>query len=85
MRINLTILLSVPIYQKSVKLLILICLKIYWVNLIHLLFFSFCYIIRWNKVFKNGPSKSCGRHPLKNFTWPILEYYVPDGLLTFFT
>ena len=28
---------------------------------------------RWDKVFKNGPSKICGRQPLKTFTWPILE------------
>ena len=28
------------------------------------------------KVFKNGPSKICGRRPLKNFTWPFLEYFV---------
>ena len=45
----------------------------------------------WGKVFKNGPSKICGRHPLKkfkeygllsrlsptNFTWSILEYFEP--------
>ena len=24
-----------------------------------------------------GPSKICGRQLLKNFTWPILEYFVP--------
>ena len=29
------------------------------------------------KVFKNGPSKICGRQPLKNFTWSILEYFAP--------
>ena len=28
----------------------------------------------WVKVFKNGPSKICGRQLLKNFTWSILEY-----------
>ena len=28
----------------------------------------------WDKVFKNGQRKICGRQPLKNFTWPILEY-----------
>ena len=28
----------------------------------------------WVKAFKNGPSKIYGRHPLKNFPWPILEY-----------
>ena len=27
------------------------------------------------KVFKNGPSKICGRQPLKNFTWFIFEYF----------
>ena len=31
----------------------------------------------WDKVFKNRPSKICGRQPLKNFTWSILEYFVP--------
>ena len=35
-------------------------------------------ICRWEKVFKNGPSKICGRQPLKNFAWSILEYFVPD-------
>ena len=34
------------------------------------------------KVFKNGPSKICGRQPLKNlsstnFTWSIFECFVP--------
>ena len=33
---------------------------------------------RWEKAFKNGPSKICGRELLKNFTWSILEYFVPD-------
>ena len=28
-----------------------------------------------NKVFKNGPSKICGRQPLKKFTWSILKYF----------
>ena len=27
------------------------------------------------KLFKNGPSKTCGRQPLKNFIWFILEYF----------
>ena len=31
----------------------------------------------WNAAFKNGPSKICGRQPLKNFTWFIYEYFVP--------
>ena len=44
----------------------------------------------WDKVFKKGPSKICGRQPLKNFknlvclrlsstnlTWSILEYFAP--------
>ena len=29
------------------------------------------------KVFKNKPSKICGRQSLKNFTWSILEYFEP--------
>ena len=39
-------------------------------------------ILYMDKVFKNGPSKICGRQPLKhlkrcgNFTWYILEYLV---------
>ena len=24
---------------------------------------------KWDKVFKNGPSKICGRQPLKNLKW----------------
>ena len=30
----------------------------------------------WGKVFKNGPSKICGRQPLNFFTWTIIEYLV---------
>ena len=30
---------------------------------------------KWDQVFKNGPSKICGRQPLKNFTWSIFEYF----------
>ena len=33
--------------------------------------------IACEKVFKNGPNKICGRQPLKNFTWSILEYFAP--------
>ena len=36
----------------------------------------------WDKVFKSGPSKICGRQPLKNLngyglllTWSILQYF----------
>ena len=29
------------------------------------------------KVFTNGPCKICGRHPLKSFTWSILECVDP--------
>ena len=36
--------------------------------------------VKWDKVFKNGPSKICGRQPLRNFTWPILKYFVPNIL-----
>ena len=28
----------------------------------------------------NGASKICGRQPLKNFTWTILEYFVAYNL-----
>ena len=38
-------------------------------------FWMFMHI--WDKLFKNGPSKICGIHPLKNFIWSILEYFVP--------
>ena len=31
----------------------------------------------WDKVFKNGPSKIWGRQSLKNFSWSILESFVP--------
>ena len=39
------------------------------------------FVVRWDKVFENGPGEICGRRgkqPLKNFTWSILEYFVPD-------
>ena len=44
---------------------------------------SFCFLslaclyrnIICDKVFKNGPSKVCGRQPLKTFTRTILEYF----------
>ena len=31
----------------------------------------------WDKVFKNGPSKTYGRQPIKKFTWSSLEYLFP--------
>ena len=31
----------------------------------------------------DGPSEICGRQSLKNFTWSILEYFVPDMTLDF--
>ena len=31
----------------------------------------------WDKVFKSGPRKICGRQPLKKFVWSTLEYFVP--------
>ena len=44
---------------------------------------------KWDKVFKKGPSKICGRQPLKNFAWSIVEYFVPSvkysGFITFDT
>ena len=33
---------------------------------------------KWDRVFKNGLSKICGRLPLNNFTWSIPEYFVPN-------
>ena len=33
--------------------------------------------IIWVKVFKIGLSKICGRQPLKNFAWTIVEYLEP--------
>ena len=32
-------------------------------------FYLFDLIYIWGKVFKNGPSKICGRQPLKNLKW----------------
>ena len=38
----------------------------------------------WDKVYKNGPSKIYGIQPLKEFTFSILEYFVPyRGVLVF--
>ena len=37
-------------------------------------------MIIWEKVFKNGPSETCGRQPLKDFTCTILEYFVPYNI-----
>ena len=54
-------------------------------------------IMIWDKAFKNGPNKICGRQPLKkfegiffkgpsstNFTWSILEYFVLFVYISFF-
>ena len=44
-------------------------------------FFSEHYLfLKWGKVFKNGLGKIFGRQPLafKDFTWSILEYFVPN-------
>ena len=35
-----------------------------------------------DKVFKSGLGKICGRQSLKNFTWFILEYFVPNVMLS---
>ena len=35
---------------------------------------------KWIKIFKNEPSKICGRQPLKYLTWSILEYFVPNEI-----
>ena len=37
---------------------------------------SVLFILILGKVFKNRPSRICGRQPLKNFTRSILEYFV---------
>ena len=41
---------------------------------------GFCCSYKWDKVFKSGPSKICGRQLLKNFTWSTLEYFVQNVL-----
>ena len=46
--------------------------------------------IVWDKVFSNGPSKLCGRQPLKNLKsydlpkWSTLEYFDPFYLFKVF-
>ena len=39
----------------------------------------------WYEVFKNGAGEICGKQPLKhlNFTWSILEYFIPYINATF--
>ena len=37
--------------------------------------------IIWNKVFKNGPSKICGRQPLKNLKFKFFKGCLPQILL----
>ena len=34
--------------------------------------------MKWNEIFKNGPSKICGRQPLKNFEvmWSVILLHV---------
>ena len=63
----------------------LICLRNWWKDLITSKVSSL-YLLwklrswkgyKWDKVFKNGLSKICGRQPLKNFNWSTLEYFVP--------
>ena len=39
--------------------------------------------LKWDKVFKNEPSKICGRQSLKNFTWSVLEYFVTNDTLVY--
>ena len=34
--------------------------------------------IKCDKVFKNGPSKICGRQPLKKFSLSVLEHFAPN-------
>ena len=35
-------------------------------------------LYKWDRVFKNGPSKISVKQPLKNFTWTVLENFVPS-------
>ena len=48
-------------------------------NLFYVFIFNVTNI--WIKVFKNGPSKICGRQPLKNFKWYGLLSCIPQILL----
>ena len=91
--------------NSFMKILLFICMVWYFTwrkgFLLHLtLSLKALVILIWDKVFKNGPSRICGRQPLKNFkryglrketislqiflrlsstnfTWFILEYFVP--------
>ena len=64
------------------KITILLSLKYFAAFILRSLWFTYPFIrlmalflgIIWDKVFKNGPSKICGRQPLKRFSWSILEY-----------
>ena len=75
---------TIPRYYKDVNVTIIyLCmvrLKLFACRML-----SFDLWSKWDKVFKNGPIKICGRQPLKNleiFTWCILEYFVEIVLKT---
>ena len=36
-------------------------------------------MVIWDTLFKSGPSKSCGKQPLKNYTWSTPEYFAPHN------
>ena len=55
---------------------------IYWYFLCYMLDKALAENI-WDKVFKHGPSKICDRQHLKNFTWPVFEYFVSFYFIAF--
>ena len=67
--------------RSLIGLVVWILLKCWFVsyNLFYVFIFNVTNI--WIKVFKNAPSKICGRQPLKNFKWYGLLSCIPQILL----
>ena len=65
---------SISIWNKRLLLRVsLLAVCIFWDDLSR--------SIKCDKVRENGPSKICGRQPLKHFAWSILEYFAQGNLL----
>ena len=62
-------------HSVAIQTVFYILIYLFWfLNNTELIYIWISFIC--NKVLKYGLSKICGRQPLRNITWPILEYFV---------
>ena len=67
-------------YNLLYLLFAFLCRWISW-HIFHLRYITLP-VVTWDKVFKSGPGKFCGRHPLKNLLSPLLNTLCHYGHLS---